>query len=79
MERIAIGVSSRKRGEAIRLVYDKNMPSDLKKKMMHRLHIKELDTQLAAGRYQNHKDLMDFPSFSHNQLSYPKWPGILKP
>lgn len=79
MERIAIGVSSRKRGEAIRLVYDKNMPSDLKKKMMHRLNIKELDTQLAAGRYQNHKDLMDFPSFGHNQLSYPKWPGILKP
>lgn len=79
MERIAIGVSSRKRGEAIRMVYDKDMPADLKKKVMKRLNVKELDTLLAAGRHQNHKDLMGFPALGHEKLSYPKWPQILKP
>lgn len=79
MERIAIGVNSRKRGEAIRMVYDKDMPADLKKKVMKRLHVKELDTLLAAGRYQNHKDLMGFPASGYEKLSYPKWPQILKP
>lgn len=79
MERIAIGVNSRKRGEAIRMVYDKVMPADLKKKVMKRLNVKELDTLLAAGRYQNHKDLMGFPALGHEKLSYPKWPQILKP
>lgn len=79
MERIAIGVNSRKRGEAIRMLYDKDMPADLKKKVMKRLHVKELDTLLAAGRYQNHKDLMGFPALGHEKLSYPKWPQILKP
>lgn len=79
MERIAIGVNSRKRGEAIRMVYDKDMPADLKKKVMKRLNVKELDTLLAAGRYQNHKDLMGFPAQGHEKLSYPKWPQILKP
>lgn len=79
MERIAIGVNSRKRGEAIRMVYDKDMPADLKKKVMKRLNVKELDTLLAAGRYQNHKDLMGFPALGHEKLSYPKWPQILKP
>lgn len=79
MERIAIGVNSRKRGEAIRMVYDKDMPADLKKKVMKRLNVKELDTLLAAGRHQNHKDLMGFPALGHEKLSYPKWPQILKP
>lgn len=79
MERIAIGVNSRKRGEAIRMVYDKDMPVDLKKKVMKRLNVKELDTLLAAGRHQNHKDLMGFPALGHEKLSYPKWPQILKP
>lgn len=79
MERIAIGVSSRKRGEAIRVVYDRNMPAELKRKVMKRLHVKELDTLLAAGRYQNHKDLMGFPAVGHDNLRFAKWSPILKP
>lgn len=79
LERIAQGVNSRKRGEPIRVVYDGSMPKELRKKVMERLNIRELDTLLATGRYQNHKDLMRFPTCGHNDLSYPKWPQLMKP
>ena len=45
---------------------------------MHRLDLKELDTLLATGRYQNHKDLMSFPDCGHKELKYPKWPRLMK-
>lgn len=79
MERIAMGVSSRRNGSAIRMVYDKNMPREMLKKVMERLDVRELDTSLAAGRYQNHRDLMSFPDCRHTELKYPEWRPIMKP
>ena len=79
MERIAIGVDSRKRGEPIRVLYDRDMPQSMQKKILERLDIRELDTSLASGRYQNHKDLMKFPDCGHNDLKYPKWRHLMKP
>lgn len=79
MERIAIGVDSRKRGEPIRFIYDREMPKEMQKKILERLDLKELDTTLAGGRYQNHKDLMKFPSCGHTDLQYPAWQHLMKP
>lgn len=79
MEKIAQGVNSRKRGEAIRVNYDREMPRNAKKKVMERLNIKELDTTLATGRYHNHKDLMTFPDCGHAELKYPTWKQVMKP
>ena len=79
MEKIALGVNSRKAGEAVRLIYDDEMPQEMHAKLSHRLKMDELDTSLAGGRYQNHKDLMSFPDCGHKDLRYPKWPHIIKP
>ena len=79
MEKIAAGVNSRKRGEAVRIVYDAAMPKEIVKKIRERLNVKELDTALAGGRYQNHKDLMSFPDCDHTELRYPKWRHLMKP
>lgn len=79
MEKIAVGVNSRKRGEAVRIVYDAAMPKEIVKKIRERLNVKELDTALAGGRYQNHKDLMSFPDCGHTELRYPKWRHLMKP
>ena len=79
MERIAIGVDSRKRGEPIRVLYDRDMPQSMQKKILERLDIRELDTSLASGRYQNHKDLMTFPDCGHDELKNPKWKHLMKP
>ncbi|MFW5526430.1 MAG: RNA degradosome polyphosphate kinase [Prevotella sp.] len=79
MEKIAAGVNSRKRGEAVRIVYDAAMPKEIVKQIRERLNVKELDTALAGGRYQNHKDLMSFPDCGHTELRYPKWRHLMKP
>ena len=79
MEKIAIGVSSRKRGEPIRVIYDKDMPREMQKRVFDRLNVRELDTSLAGGRYQNHRDLMSFPDCGHSDLKFPKWQPVMKP
>ncbi len=79
MEKIAIGVSSRKRGEPIRVIYDKDMPREMQKRVFDRLNVRELDTSLAGGRYQNHRDLMSFPDCGHSNLKFPKWQPVMKP
>ena len=79
MEKIALGVNSRKKGEAVRVIYDREMPKEMQKKLRERLNTKELDTSLAGGRYQNHKDLMSFPDCGHKELKYEKWTPIMKP
>ena len=36
MEKIALGVNSRKKGEAVRVIYDQEMPKELQKKLRER-------------------------------------------
>ena len=79
MEKIALGVSSRKKGEAVRIIYDHEMPKEMQRKIRDRLNTKELDASLAGGRYQNHKDLMSFPDCGHKELKYEKWAPVMKP
>ena len=79
MEKIALGVSSRKCGEPIRVIYDKDMPREMQKRVFDRLNVRELDTSLAGGRYQNHRDLMSFPDCGHSDLKFPKWQPVMKP
>ena len=79
MEKIALGVNSRKKGEAVRVIYDHEMPREMQRKLRDRLNTKELDASLAGGRYQNRKDLMSFPDCGRNDLKYDKWTPIMKP
>ena len=78
MEKIAMGVSSRKKGSPIRVIYDREMPKDIKKSILERLNVRELDTSLPSGRYQNHKDLMRFPDCGQAGLRFPRWPQVMK-
>ena len=79
MEKIASGVNSRKKGDAVRVIYDHEMPREMQRKLRDRLNTKELDASLAGGRYQNHKDLMSFPDCGRKDLKYDKWSPIMKP
>lgn len=79
MEKIALGVDSRKRGVAIRVIYDKDMPREMQKRVFDRLNVRELDTALAGGRYQNHRDLMSFPDCGHFELKYERWQPVMRP
>ena len=79
MQKISKGVKSRKKGQALRVIYDSTMPRDVLKRVLGKLNIDKLDTILASGRYQNHKDFMGFPDCGRSDLKYAKWLPILKP
>lgn len=72
-------MNSLKKGDAICILYDREMPKDIVRKIRDRLNTKELDTSLAGGRYQNHKDLMSFPDCGHKELKYENWESVMKP
>ena len=79
LQKISKAVKSRKKGDALRVIYDAEMPKDLLKRVMNRLNLDKLDTVLGGGRYHNHKDLMAFPDCGRCDLKYPHWLPILKP
>ncbi len=78
MQKISKGVKSRKKGQALRVIYDAEMPRDVLKRVLGKLNVDKLDTILAAGRYQNHRDLMSFPDCGRTDLKYPRWQPLLK-
>lgn len=73
MEKIAKAVKSRKKGATLRLLYDHEMPMPMLKGIMSKLNLDKLDTVQPSGRYQNHKDFMQFPSSCRPDLKYPQW------
>ncbi len=79
LEKIALGVSSRRKGSAVRIIFDREMPKDIRRRLRARLGTKELEISLVGGRHQNHKDLMAFPDCGKKALRYPKWMPIMKP
>lgn len=79
LQKISKGVKSRKKGQALRLIYDAQMPRDVLKRVLAKLNVDKNDTILAAGRYHNHRDLMAFPDCGRSDLKYPKWVPLVKP
>lgn len=78
VQKISRGIKSRKKGDPLRVLYDKEMPKNLIRKILTRLSVDSLDTIMASGRYHNHKDLMEFPDCGRLDLKYPKWEPIIK-
>lgn len=79
LQKIAHGVSSRRLGEPVRLIYDREMPKDLRKALLSKIDTDHLNASLASSRYQNHKDLMGFPINGRPELRYPTWTPIMRP
>lgn len=78
LQKIAKGVNSRRHGEPVRLIYDRQMPKEVRKKLMSKLNVDKLDASLPSSRYQNHKDLMGFPSCGHTEMKFPQWKPIMR-
>lgn len=82
MQKIQKGVKSRKVGCPVRIVYDASMPNGALRRIKSLLAEGDrLDTAVAGGRYQNHRDFMSFPKISvdaaGNALVYPEWQPII--
>ena len=78
LQKISKGLKTRKKGEALRVVYDANMPQDLLKRVIGKLDLGLSDTVMQGGRYQNHKDLMKFPDRGRKDLKYRPMPQIIQ-
>ena len=79
LQKISKGVKSRRKGYALRVIYDQDMPAALHKRVMNLLNLDKLDTVQAGGRYHNHKDLMAFPDCGRDDLKYPVWKPLVRP
>jgi polyphosphate kinase len=74
LEKIQKGVSSRKKGQPVRFVYDSEIPKDVLKYLKKALEFDQYDNMIPGGRYHNFKDFMNFPNVGGPQLEYPPMP-----
>lgn len=72
VEKISKGLKARKKGSAVRLVYDKDIPSEMLSFIMKKLKLRKEDTPIPGGRYHNFKDFISFPNTGNPKLSYKK-------
>ena len=70
VEKVARGVKRRRKGEAIRLVYDRDMPEEMLRYLKLRFMIDRYDACVGGSRYHNMKDLMSFPDCGRKDLKF---------
>ncbi|RLD38065.1 MAG: polyphosphate kinase 1, partial [Bacteroidetes bacterium] len=79
LEIMSESVKQRKKGLPVRFIYDKDIPENLLKKVIKKLHITTSYDQLrGGGRYHNFKDFMGFPELSKG-LTFNPQPPIYHP
>lgn len=74
MEKMSHSLKKRKTGKPVRLIYDRNMPEDLKNFIFKKMKLDGDENTIPGGRYHNHKDFMDFPEIGKKKHYYPKLP-----
>ncbi len=79
LEKISKGVKARKKGQPVRLVYDKTMSSSILGFLKSQLQIDTDDNLIPGGRYHNFKDFMEFPNIGPKHLEYQKLKPLTHP
>ncbi len=74
MEKMTHSLKKRKIGKPVRLLYDRDMPEDLRDFVFKKMKINAKENAIPGGRYHNHKDFMDFPEIGKKKHYYPKLP-----
>lgn len=72
MEKLSKSIHKRRSGQPVRFVYDKTMPQDLLDFLIDRLNLKNQQNLIPSGRYNNQKDLINFPNIGSKTLSFRK-------
>ncbi len=79
LEKIAKGISQRKKGQPVRLVIDQSMPRDLFAFIREKLELDVLDNVIPGGKYHNFRDFKKFPNVGPKRLEYKKMPVLHHP
>ncbi len=73
MEKMSHSLKKRKTGKPVRLLYDREMPDDLREFIFKKMKINP-ENAIPGGRYHNHKDFMNFPEIGKKKHYYSKLP-----
>ncbi|TNF40051.1 MAG: polyphosphate kinase 1, partial [Bacteroidetes bacterium] len=73
MEKISESLKNRKKGKPVRMIYDRNMPEDLKHFIFKKMKLNP-DNAIPGARYHNDKDFMNFPEIGKKKHYYAKLP-----
>ncbi len=76
VELMAESLALRKKGSALRFVYDRNMPKELLDGVTQKLRFSSKDHMVEGGPYHNFKDYMGFPNLGGPELENPKRPPL---
>ncbi len=78
IEKMEDGLTKRRYGRPVRLVYDKDMPEDLLDILIEKLGLRNSENLTPGGRYHLMRDLMKFP-IVNAELEYEKVPPLRHP
>lgn len=70
LEKVVKSLENRKKGQPVRIVYDKEVANDTLNFLMKKLRIDDYDSINPGGKYHNKRDLMDFPDLGRKKLVY---------
>lgn len=76
IELMSDSLMQRKKGSALRFVYDRNMPKELIEAVTQKIKFSSKDHLVEGGRYHNFKDYMGFPNLGSPELENQKIPPL---
>lgn len=79
IEKMASSLKQRRMGEAVRFVYDSEMPERLLDYLAKRFSLGKYDSLIGGGRYHNSKDFIGFPNVGPKYLEFKPLPTIRIP
>ena len=79
IEKMATSLKQRRKADAVRFVYDEQMPDRLLDYLRNRFGFGKYDSMIPGGRYHNSKDFMAFPNVGPKYLEFKPLPPIRIP
>lgn len=79
LEKISKGIKGRSKGQPVRFVFDRALPTDLLGYLKRHLRLDQEDDLIPGARYHNFKDFMSFPNVGGPGLESSPWPPLLHP
>lgn len=79
MDKMTAGVAARKKGDFVRMIYDRTMPEAMLEVVKKKLELRQSDNMISGSRYHNRKDLISFPDFGRQDAIFPRRERIQHP
>jgi polyphosphate kinase len=76
-EQIAKSIQDRHKGQIVRFVYDRAIPSHFRDFLSKSLKIQDLDNIISGGRYHNARDFIGFPTLGLKKHVYSNPPPLM--